>query len=93
MRKGRGTEEVDMRTMLRSIVDTRKSLTGKNKASLDPSEIQTSTLTLQDLYGLIEQHKLYLVFLEDNGMYDENEIEILYGILSIFLPSSSYYKE
>ena len=61
-RKLRNDDEVDMSTMLRSVVDAYNSLNGKNKPFSKPSHTPTEELPLQDLYNLIGQHKFHLFF-------------------------------
>mmetsp|Transcript_9710 Transcript_9710/g.11374 ORF Transcript_9710/g.11374 Transcript_9710/m.11374 type:complete len:116 (-) Transcript_9710:132-479(-) len=62
-RKARAEDEVDMSSMLRSVVETCNSLNGNNKPSLKPRHTPTKDWPLKDIYDLIEQHKLRLKFL------------------------------
>jgi len=60
-----------------------------DKPTPKPSDYLVDSLSMDDLYKLIEQHKLHLLFLKDNDLCSDNKkdeivekIEGLFDIIS-----------
>ena len=84
-------EDVDsvMGKTMKSVVDVCEViLKGNNvvdKPAPKPSDYLVDSMSMDDLYKLIEQHKLHLLFLKDNDLCSDNKKdEIVEKIESVF---------
>ena len=95
-RKGknkRGIDSVDlvMGNTMKSVVDLCEVLAKGNKvaekSTPKPSDYYVDNLTMDDLYKLIEQHKLHLLFLKENNLCSDDKrdgiIEKIEGVFEI----------